>query len=61
MSDVELINYGSIMLVHPMTDTGREWLTDNTDGTWFGSSLCVEPRYLPDLVEGMQADGLTVY
>jgi hypothetical protein len=55
MFDVE--NHGSIVLIRPYTDDVREWLVENTDGTWFGGALAVEPRYVEALVTGLVEEG----
>lgn len=60
MPDVQVENRGTILLFRPLTTVGREWLDENTDGTWFGGALAVEPRYAEDLAEGIQTDGLEV-
>jgi hypothetical protein len=62
-TDFQFSNHGSIWLARPMTDAGREWIDENFDSEaqwFFGGSLAVEPRYIGDIVEGMQADGLEV-
>jgi len=55
--DFQIENHGSIWLVRPMTTTCREWLEENTEGMWFGGALAVEPRYVADLVAGMEEEG----
>ena len=61
--DVRIENHGSIVLVQPLTDTAREWLTANVgeDSMYFGGALVVEPRYLGELVDGMVSDGLNLF
>lgn len=59
-ADVTVQNEGTILLVRPTTALAAQWLRDNTDGTWFGASLAVEPRYLNDLVDGIVRAGFTV-
>ena len=51
---------GSIVLVYPLTRNAEVWLRENTDGQWFGNAIAVEPRYLGNLLAGMEADGLNV-
>lgn len=60
--DIQLQNHGSIWLVRPVTDAGQNWIDENVTGEsqWFGGALVIEPRYVGDIVEGMQADGLEV-
>lgn len=59
-TDARVENHGSVLLVRPLTDTAREWLKTNTDGTWFGGALAVEPRYACNLVAGMREQGFSV-
>lgn len=59
--DLRVENKGaSVVLVRPLTDFGRSWLEEHTDGQWFGGALAVEPRFLEALVEGAVGDGLAV-
>ncbi len=61
--DVRVENEGTIVLVRPLTTEARAWIDENVQTEpwqWFGGGLAVEPRYAHDLVEGMQADGLTL-
>lgn len=63
MSDLSAVSHGSIVTVTPLTEAARQWIDDHVDHEgwqWFGYSLCVEPRYVGALLEGAQADGLTV-
>ena len=61
--DVELSLHGSIDLLTPLTPEAQAWMNENIpdDAQWFGSGLAVEPRYVPDIVQGMIDDGLTVF
>ncbi len=61
--DVCVDNQGSVMLLCPLTDAGRDWITENIapePWQWLGPNLAIEPRCAPAIVEGMQADGLEV-
>jgi hypothetical protein len=58
--DISIENHGSLTLFRPLTDEGREWLESNTEGTWWGGALAVEPRYAVDLAEGAVEEGLGV-
>jgi hypothetical protein len=58
--DARVEGHGSVVLVRPLTDDACAWLKENTDGTWFGGALAVEPRYACDLVAGMREAGFTV-
>ena len=56
LQHVTVEDHGSIYLVRPETDAAREWLTEHTDGQWFGNALAVEPRYVVDLLDGLAND-----
>ena len=61
--DFDINNHGSVILINPLTEDGKQWLDENTDianRQFFGSALAVEPRYLDYLIEGMIADGLSI-
>ena len=62
MHDLIVRNEGSIFLLRPMTDAGREWVAEHIpeDAMRFGQSIIVEHRYIADIVEGARADGLDV-
>lgn len=62
ITDVTVSNHGSIALVRPLTDAARDWLRDNVqdNAQYLGASLAVEPRYIDDLVAGMESAGLEV-
>jgi len=61
-SDLEFRWDGSLFLVIPHTDTGREWLADHIaeDAQWWCGGAVVEPRYVEDILVGAQDDGLRV-
>jgi hypothetical protein len=62
MADISIENHGSLWLVRPRTDSARQWLRWNVqdDALWFAGALVVEPRYVADLVSGIQDDGFLV-
>ena len=61
MPDVLIENHGSIVLLRPQNETGRQWLADNLlDPMFFGPGAVVEPRYVAPIVEGMGEDGIEV-
>lgn len=63
MSDIRVENHGTIMLVIPESDAAREWIDENvhTEGwQWIGPALAIEPRYLPELLQGASDDGLQI-
>jgi len=62
-ADVLTENHGSIAMFTPMTPEARQWIDEHVQvEPWqlMGCSIASEPRYLSQLVEGMQEDGLIV-
>lgn len=65
MVDVTVEHHGSIVLLKPQTDVGRAWLEDNIGPDngyqpYWPGSVVVEPRYVVDIIYGLQNDGLEV-
>jgi hypothetical protein len=61
--DFLVANHGSILILHALTATAREWVDENLPSdamTWGRNGIVVEPRYIGDIVEGIRADGLEV-
>jgi hypothetical protein len=58
--DVQVENHGTICLMRPTSEGAVAWLKANTDGTWFGGALAVEPRYVDSLVDGLREVGFSV-
>lgn len=52
---------GSVFLLIPLTDAANEWVEANLpeDAQRLGRGIAVEHRYILDIVDGAQADGLT--
>lgn len=62
-ADLSVQNEGTIFLLTPISDAGREWIAEKLcteDALWFGGALCVEHRFIADIVTGAQEDGLCV-
>lgn len=60
--DLEFQNHGSIFVVVPFTEAGKDWLDENVGGdalTW-GRGVVVEPRYVEDILVGAVDEGLRV-
>lgn len=54
---------GTLARITPLSSEAKEWVDENVDAPdymWIGNSFHCEPRYLENLVLGMQDDGLTV-
>jgi len=62
MCDLYVQNEGSIFLLRPQSDAGQQWIEENIpdDAMSFGGAIVVEHRYIGAIVDGAQADGLTV-
>lgn len=62
-ADFVLENHGSVILIAPKTAAGQTWLNDNIAADpWqmMGGKIAAEPRLCENIVEGAEADGLTV-
>lgn len=62
--DVFVENHGTILLIRPVSDIAREWIDEhigsqNRFQPYYPTVVC-EPRYVFDVVAGMQASGLMV-
>lgn len=62
--DVFVENHGTILLILPVSDLAREWIDEHIGSQngfqpYYPTVVC-EPRYVFDVVAGMQASGLTV-
>ena len=61
--DVRIEEHGTVTTLQPCTLCGRSWIDANVEAEgwqWIGSRLAVEPRHVPDLVQGMLDDDLAV-
>ena len=62
--DFVLKNHGSILLLHPLTESARVWIDehigpDNGYQPQYPTVL-IEHRYVADIVDGIHASGLEV-
>jgi hypothetical protein len=60
--DVEVSRHGSIYILTPLTPVAREWVAEflpEDVQRWAGGTV-VEHRFIADIVEGAQRDGLSV-
>lgn len=63
MSDVRIINEGTLIGVHPLTAEASQWIDENVQSEvwqWTGKILWVDHRMAGDLINGMVAAGLEV-
>lgn len=62
-ADVTVSNQGSLIMLSIITPEAKAWVEENVQTEtwqWLGNNLCVEPRYADNVIDGMQADGLSV-
>jgi hypothetical protein len=59
-SDFEVQNHGTIFLLCPLTDSALAWIEEHLpeDVLTFGRGICVEHRFISDIVRGIQDAGL---
>ena len=55
-------NHFSIFLLRPVSPVAQAWVEEHLpeDRQEFGGAVVVEHRYIVDIVEGIQRDGLAV-
>lgn len=63
MIDLLIRDEGTVVVLMPQTDAAREWIDDNICSEpwqWLGSSLAVDHRYAPAIIQGAAEAGLGV-
>ncbi len=61
-ADFTVTGHGTIFLLRPNTPAAQAWMDEHLQAEqyqMFGTAVAVEHRYIADIVEGIQADGLT--
>jgi hypothetical protein len=60
--DVVVTFHGSLVLFRIISPEAKSFVNEyvSEDRQFFGDSLCVEPRYVGELIEGMRQQGLAV-
>ncbi len=55
-------NHFTIFLLTPLTPAANSWVNENLpeDRLTFGGAVCVEHRFIRDIVTGILGDGLRV-
>ena len=53
---------GTIYTLLPLTEAAQNWVTDHLpeDAQTLWRNICIEHRYIGDIVQGIINDGLTV-
>lgn len=60
MPDFELCSHGSIVTLAPVTNAGQDWADEYlSDAASLGGAICIEPRYVQAILDGLEDDGLT--
>jgi hypothetical protein len=61
-ADFIIADHGSIALLTPASKAGREWANEHLpqDAMYWNGAIVIEPRYVDDIIEGIQCDGLSV-
>jgi len=62
MADAVVENYGSLVLLHPVSEAAHDWINEHLpeDCMYFGEAVVVEPRYILNIVFGMKNAGLVL-
>jgi hypothetical protein len=63
LSDFHFVQHGSVCVLTPMTDAGKDWTAENIGGDamrWGASGVVIEPRYAEAILQGISDDGLVV-
>jgi hypothetical protein len=63
--DFSFQNHGSICILTPITPAARDWFSehlpvDNSETQFWAGGIVIEPRYVGDIISGIQSDGLSV-
>lgn len=59
--DVRFENHGTIGIIQPLTNAGRDWIDENVETEswqWIAGGLACEPRMMDDIAQGMADAGL---
>jgi hypothetical protein len=61
-ADFSVENHFTIFLLRPLTPAAESWIDEHIaeDAQYFGNAIVVEHRYIADIVQGIQNDGLAV-
>ena len=62
MTDFAVQNHGTVYLLEPRTPEADEWITENLpeDVIYLGHMVAIEHRYIGEIVDGIQGDGLSI-
>jgi hypothetical protein len=62
MCDFQVQNHGTVYMLVPVSLAALEWVEEHTpaDAMRLGRSVAVEHRFIEDIVDGIEGDGLAV-
>jgi hypothetical protein len=62
LPDVTVTNEGNIFIFNPHSHAAKDWIAENVqeNAQYYGNGLVVEHRFAGDIIEGMEADGLSL-
>ena len=60
--DFTFENHGSICLLRPITEEAEQWVEQciDPDHQEFAGAVVIEPRYVENVLNGIECDGLIV-
>jgi hypothetical protein len=61
--DVSVVDHGSIIVLTPVSEAGQAWMDENLHPDawqWIGPGLALDRRIADYIVQGMEADGLSL-
>jgi len=62
-TDFIVLDHGSICVLTALSDEAQAWVDEHLPEDaqiWGPNGTVIEPRYLPPILDGIEADGLTV-
>jgi hypothetical protein len=61
-TDFVLADHSSILVLTPMSQEAKDWVSDNLppDAQRWGRGVAIEPRYWPNIQDGILGAGLSV-
>lgn len=53
---------GTLYMLMPLSESAKQWIADHipSDAQWLGKSVAIEHRYMGNILQGIESDGLTV-
>jgi len=63
MSDFQIADHGTIILIRPLNEAARQWLDENVVAEpwqWLDGALCADHRLARDLVDEIETAGFAI-